>query len=52
MLMPVEPKPVIIAMTANALKEDEQTCFSAGMSDFIAKPFTIQQLKTVLQRWL
>jgi signal transduction histidine kinase/CheY-like chemotaxis protein len=44
--------PVIIAMTANALKEDELMCIEAGMNDFIAKPFTIEQLKKVIQRWV
>lgn len=44
--------PVIIAMTANALKEDEEMCLTAGMNDFIAKPFTIEQLKQTLQRWV
>lgn len=45
-------KPVIVAMTANALKEDEDICFAAGMQDFLAKPFTIEQLKMVLNRWI
>lgn len=44
-------KPIIVAMTANALKEDELMCLEAGMNDFIAKPFTIEQLKQILQRW-
>lgn len=45
-------KPVIIAMTANALKEDEDICYAAGMNDFLSKPFTIEQLKMVLNRWI
>lgn len=45
-------KPIIIAMTANALKEDEDICYAAGMNDFLSKPFTIEQLKMVLNRWI
>lgn len=43
--------PVIIAMTANATKEDEQECLNAGMKDFISKPFTIEALKTTIGKW-
>lgn len=31
-------KPWIVAMTAHAMKDHQQTCFEAGMNDFIAKP--------------
>jgi signal transduction histidine kinase/CheY-like chemotaxis protein len=43
--------PVIIAMTANAMKEDEAECLNAGMKDFIPKPFTIEALKTTISKW-
>jgi CheY-like chemotaxis protein len=42
----------IIALTANALQSDRQRCLDAGMDDFLAKPFTLQQLQTQLARWL
>lgn len=43
--------PPVIAMTANVLNEDEAKCKSAGMKDFISKPFTIERLEKVIQRW-
>jgi signal transduction histidine kinase len=43
-----ESRPPIIAMTANAFKEDKDKCFETGMVDFIAKPIKKQYLKSVL----
>lgn len=34
----------IIAMTANAFKEDEDKCFEAGMSAYLSKPIEIQKM--------
>jgi two-component system, sensor histidine kinase len=43
--------PVIIAMTANAVKEAEAECLEVGMKDIVTKPFTIEQLRKVLEKW-
>jgi len=42
----------IIALTANALKGDNQLFFEVGMNDYITKPFTEEKLYTVISRFL
>ena len=45
------PQPVIIAMTANAMEGDRQTCLDAGMNDYVSKPIQLEQLLQSLKRW-
>ncbi|WP_414754340.1 GAF domain-containing protein [Anabaena sp. CCY 9910] len=44
-------RPVIIAMTANAMKEDKQMCLDVGMDDYLSKPVMKEQLATALEYW-
>ncbi len=45
-----EARPRIIAMTANALPEDREACFAAGMDDYVAKPIRPEALARALSR--
>ena len=42
----------IIAMTANAFKEDAQLCLQAGMNGHLAKPLNVEELYTTLAQYL
>ena len=42
----------IVALTANTMQGDEARCLRAGMDDFLAKPYSMDQLRTTVQRWL
>jgi signal transduction histidine kinase/DNA-binding response OmpR family regulator len=44
-------QPIIIAMTANAMKEDKEMCLQAGMDDYISKPVKLEILIGVLEKW-
>ena len=42
----------IVAVTANAMKGEDERCLAAGMDAYLAKPVNMDQLRTTLERWL
>ena len=46
------PRTPVIAVTANALKGEEQRCLAVGMDAYITKPISMEKLRLTLQRWL
>jgi PAS domain S-box-containing protein len=42
----------IVAITANAIREQIDACFEAGMDDFLTKPYRQEDLSRLLRAWL
>ena len=42
----------IVALTANALKSDEENCLASGMNDFLTKPIRAEKLEAAVAKWL
>jgi CheY-like chemotaxis protein/HPt (histidine-containing phosphotransfer) domain-containing protein len=42
----------IVAVTANAMKGEEERCLASGMDAYLVKPVTIEHLRATLERWL
>ena len=44
-------QPIIVALTANTMLEDQEECFDAGMNDYICKPVRLDDLTGKLEKW-
>jgi CheY-like chemotaxis protein len=42
----------IIALTAHAMKGDEEKCIKAGCSDYLSKPINVTKLMNILEKYL
>jgi signal transduction histidine kinase/DNA-binding response OmpR family regulator len=42
----------IIAVTADAMKGEEERCLATGMDAYLVKPVSIERLRATLERWL
>ncbi|MBL8471003.1 MAG: response regulator [Rhodocyclaceae bacterium] len=42
----------IVAVTANVLAQNREACLASGMDDMLGKPYSIEQFRAVVARWL
>jgi CheY-like chemotaxis protein len=41
----------IIALTAHAMKSNDEECYAAGMNDYLTKPVRAEELDAILSKW-
>jgi CheY-like chemotaxis protein len=50
--VPDDKRLPVVALTASAMSDERTRCLQAGMDDFLAKPFSADDLRRVLEQWI